>query len=661
MGRGVVFNEDICGDLKNALEKEWLETNTFGTYASSSIINVNTRSSHGLFVSGADEIHRHMVLLAKLEEQVIVGGDTFYLSCNFYPHAIQPTGFLYLKQFVCDPFPTFIYKLDEVTIEKKVLLFQDQNTLGISYRIISGGTEVILKIRPLLAYRMIDTFMKFNDKISRIYSLNGSNVHVRPYDKMQPLFFKHDGVMINGTAVWYHNFIYKKDRELGVRGTDDLFNPFEVNYCLNNSNNANLLVSDSDISGLQIEDALSKEIERRIDQSLSDSNLSISAKAFNVLKTKSSAFLDISETRGLSFQSSVPRVDGGPAEKMISLAGLFLVNGQYDNAAELLKEQASEFEQTSVFLGNESISQTDLYGQVFAALYFFRAAHQYLEYTNDTPFLLNELFEVMLKKIRFFTQSENSTVGVRDGFLFTHKQDADDIFSKLSGNRQGCLIELNALFYFALKFTVYLASLKKKQDVCEELYPFISELKNSFEDVFWNAEKGSLYDCIDGDFKDDSVRFFQLYAVSLPVDLLLPEKRRSVVENVRSELLTMYGLRTLSREHPAYVGVYSGDKYSRELSFQQGTVWPWTIGVFMDAYYKAKSGLPGFDKDCEGILRSLFHHTLYNGGIGFVSEIFDGDYPHKAKGHIAHACNSAELMRVYHEYVKGNKKSLLLF
>jgi len=140
--KDIRFDETVCGNIKVALEKEWLETNGLGGYSSSTIIGINTRRYHGLLIAPTEEISQRILFLSKLEEHIIIDHHSYYLSCNIYPNAIHPTGFIYLKEFRIDPFPTFVYKVNDVTIEKKVFMIYGKNTVAIMYRLIEGKKEV---------------------------------------------------------------------------------------------------------------------------------------------------------------------------------------------------------------------------------------------------------------------------------------------------------------------------------------------------------------------------------------------------------------------------------------------------------------------------------------------------------------------------------------
>src|SRR5919205_4083722 len=111
------FGQVICGNLDEALAREWLETNGIGGFASSTIAGLNTRRYHGLLVAATKPPVGRMVLLSKLEETLIIGDRRFALSTNQYQGAVHPRGFELLSSFRLDPFPVFVFDVEGVQIE----------------------------------------------------------------------------------------------------------------------------------------------------------------------------------------------------------------------------------------------------------------------------------------------------------------------------------------------------------------------------------------------------------------------------------------------------------------------------------------------------------------------------------------------------------------
>jgi predicted glycogen debranching enzyme len=209
--------------------------------------------------------------------------------------------------------------------------------------------------------------------------------------------------------------------------------------------------------------------------------------------------------------------------------------------------------------------------------------------------------------------------------------------------RTGLAVEVNALWYNAIRFSLEVAKLGGDKEFVAEWKKVAEKIPQSFVETFWNEQKGYLADYVDGDYKDWCVRPNMIIAASLEYSPVDEETRKKVVSAVKKDLLTPRGLRSLTPKNPAYKGSYIGDQAERDLAYHQGTVWPWLLGHFAEAYLKlhGKSGL-GFIKN----LFKGFEPAMTEHGIGTISEIYDGDPPHSPRGAISQAWSVAELLRM---------------
>ncbi len=214
--------------------------------------------------------------------------------------------------------------------------------------------------------------------------------------------------------------------------------------------------------------------------------------------------------------------------------------------------------------------------------------------------------------------------------------------------RIGKAVEIQALWYNALRVMEHFAERFDDEENKIKYQAAADLAARNFETVFWNEEKECLYDVVSGEEKDASVRPNQIFAVSLPYTMLSPRIARKVVEKAEAELLTPVGLRTLSPRDKRYRPVYEGNPLARDSAYHQGTVWAWLIGPYIDAYRKVYAGEPGLEEKISGLLKGFERH-LSEAGLGSISEIFDGDPPHRARGCIAQAWSVAEVLRVLKE------------
>jgi predicted glycogen debranching enzyme len=671
MNQIIHCDESICGNLKLALEKEWLETNGLGSYASSTIIHVNTRRYHGLLVASPDAISPRVVFLSKLEEQVLIGGDSYSLSCNIYPDAIHPTGFMYMKEFRLDPFPTFVYTLDDVTIEKKLFFVYGKNTLLTIYSIVSGASEVMLKIRPLVACRSYHGLGAETPDMQKTYTVRERSVIYQAFQDTVPIYFSHDGVMIEGTSLWYYDFDYGKEKERGFEAREDLFNPFEISYILTSKKAVFLACSLDETPIENMYELEYKERQRRaLHVSEYEKNLDPAIEkdaldsAYKQLLCAAPHFIVTKNNGPDGIMAGYPWFEERLRDSLIALPGLTLVTGRFDVARNILKRYIgylNKGELPSYFSEETSLP---VYNSFESALWFFYAVYKYMRYTNDLFFVADELYDAMKQCVQYFFTNASQHVFVDTDSLLSsvneHAQGAwgPDMAQQYHvRSRVGKLVEINALWYMAMRVLEYIAHACKEERDFFRYHDLALRIKESFVESFWNADAKCLFDCVHNGQGQVPLRPHQLLAVSLPFSLLEADKERAVLEAVERDLLTMVGVRSLSVNDETYNGLYTGDWYSRDAAYHQGCVWPWFIGFYIDAYAKINRDSQTCTDACRMLLKALFHHTMYDGAVGFVSELFDGNFPHVSRGAIAYAPAVAEVIRVYHEQILSRKFS----
>jgi predicted glycogen debranching enzyme len=339
---------------------------------------------------------------------------------------------------------------------------------------------------------------------------------------------------------------------------------------------------------------------------------------------------------------------------MIALPGLTLVTKRYNAARGILRAFAQHCDQGMIPNRFPDAGDTPDYNTVDATLWYFYAVDKYLKYTGDLDFIRDELWETLKDIIQWHIRGTRYNIKLdNDGLIAAGVEGAQltwmdaKIGDWVVTPRRGKPVEINALWYNALKVMETLAKKLSDANKASQYASLANWTKRSFNARFWNAEAGCLYDCINGEFRDASIRPNQIFAISLPHPVLDENRRQQVVEVVRRDLLTPYGLRSLSPEDSRYVGRYEGDSYQRDSAYHQGTVWGWLIGPFITAYVKVYGKQAGAARFLEA-----FRGHLTEAGIGSISEIFDGDAPHTPRGCIAQAWSVGEVLRAYVEDVK---------
>ena len=666
----IEFGREVCGDPGEATSREWLETNGIGGFACSTLIGLNTRRYHALLTAATNPPAGRVVLLSKMEEILQLGERRFELSANRYRDVAHPRGYEYLASFRLDPFPTFRYRCEDVQIEKAVFLVQGENTVVIEYALTGDlrGRACSLEVRPLIAFRDYHSTTHSNDAIYRNVATQGGLAMVSPYPGLPSLYFAHDAQSIDPAGFWFYNFEYERERERGLDSLEDLYSPFLLRFNLAQQPSATVVASTLQRHSEDAAELREHEIRRRTRIARASS---IDDPFATLLASAADQFI-VSRGDQKSVIAGYPWFADWGRDTMISLPGLTLVTGRYDDARAILRAYAGSIDQG--MLPNRFLDSGDMpeYNTVDATLWMFHAVHEFLRYTRDYDFIEAEIYHPLSNVIAWHERGTRYGIHLdSDGLLHAGAEGEqltwmDARVPDASGHsrevtpRIGKPVEIQALWHNALCVMAHLASVFGDPTASAHYTALAARTCERFRQVFWNDAVGGLFDVLgEGGEPDASVRPNQIFAVSLPYPLLPSEQALQVVEVVEWELLTPYGLRTLSPRDPNYRGRYEGGPASRDGAYHQGTVWPWLLGPFLTAYVKVHGGTAlDTQRDARSradhFLDSLRDH-LTQAGLGQISEVFDGDFPHRPGGCIAQAWSVAEVLRTYMEDVKGNR------
>ena len=659
----IQFNNEVCGDLTATTTREWLETNGLGGFASSTIIGLNTRRYHGLLVAATKPPVGRVVMLSKLEETLLIDGQPFDLSANRYPGVVHPQGFRFLKNFRLDPFPIFTYEVEGIEIEKSVFMIHGENSTVIQYKVKKNGEpsrSVKLELRPLIAFRDYHSTTHENGALNSAVEEENGLAAVTPYEGLPSLYLAHNAAVLEKTGNWYRNFEYDGEKDRGLDFSEDLFSPLVLRFDLPSHSHAFVIASTEKRDVSQIATYRKNEIARR--QAAANSS---------PVKDDFTRFLAAAADQYIVGRSAEKTVIAGyhwfsdwGRDTMIALPGLTLPTGKHDVARSILRTFAKHVDQGMLPNRFPDAGDTPEYNTVDATLWFFEAARAYLAYTGDLEFVRTELYPVLADII--FWQARGTRYGIKvdpSGLLASGEPGVQltwmdaKVGDWVVTPRRGKPVEIQALWYNALCIMEDFAR-TFNDDAGQKRYRNMAALANwAFNRLFWNENAGCLYDVVNGGPPDPSIRPNQIFAASLPHTMLSPERARAVVEKVQEHLLTPYGLRSLAPSDPQYRGRYAGGQSSRDGAYHQGTVWPWLIGPFISAYVKVNGGSDAARQQAGNWLAPLQDH-LADAGLGHISEIFEGDAPHRACGCIAQAWSVAEVLRAYVEDVKGIRPAL---
>lgn len=643
------LDQEICRDLNSALSREWLETNGIGGFSSSTISGLNTRRYHGLLTAATRPPVGRFVLLSKLEETLLINGRRHELSANQYPGVIHPQGFNYQTGFRLDPFPTFTYEIEGIRIQKSIFMIFGENTTVVQYEFehpVANDNDIKLEVRPLIAFRDYHSTTHENGVLNPQVETENGQTTFRPYSDLPALHLAHDPAEINPNGYWYRNFQYSVEQERGLDFAEDLFSPCAFTFDLNAAKKVNIIASTERRVAGNADTYRQAEIDRR-------PTISKQTNAANELVLSLTSAADqfvVARERGETVIAGYHWFADWGRDTMIALPGLTLVNGRWDVARNILAEFATHVDQGMLPNRFPDAGEAPEYNTVDATLWFFEAVRSFLQYTGDYEFVRTNFYAVLKDIVHWHVKGTRYQIHVDDdGLLFSGEPGVQltwmdaKVGDRVVTPRHGKPVEIQALWYNALRVMEHLAARFNELTAEQEYGAMANKALASFNSVFWNEQTGCLYDVVNGENRDASIRPNQVIAISLSNTMLSKDRAVSVLRVIERELLTPRGLRTLSPTDSNYIGRYEGGPANRDGAYHQGTVWPWLMGPYITAYTKTFGKKAG-RKFASAWLENFKDH-LREACLGQVSEIFDGDAPHNPRGCVAQAWSVAELLR----------------
>ncbi|MCX6673226.1 MAG: glycogen debranching enzyme N-terminal domain-containing protein [Methanothrix sp.] len=599
--------------------REWLLANGLGGYAAATAVGSNTRAYHGLLVAARQPPADRWLLLSSLDEEI----EGTLLANHQYPGAIYPQGFKYLQEFRQDLIPRFCYQVGSARIEKTVFMIHNENTTVISFKIKNGqGTMRLLPLVHSRSFHAASPLPQMSQEPLGAGTILRSGLH--PDICLNLLS---DGAAYVPQEMIYYNFEYEEERRRGLAWKEDLFSPGHFEVELSGDDAFAIAASTWRTAMPNWRAEQKKERERLENLTAPLPDLARAADAFLVKRGQCKSLI-----------AGYHWFDDWGRDAMISLPGLLLCTGRFLDARLVLKSFAAAMK--------NGVLPNDLgagsYNTVDASLWFVRAVGSYFEYSKDRQFV-GQLWQRLLEVFRRYSRPGEDFGGAEDGLIISGPA-LTWMDARLDGRpvspRAGKCCEINALWYSALKD---MQKLGEAIDMSTD--PGFAEMakmvKQSYQ-RFWNSETGCLFDVID--HEDASIRPNQILAAGIP-DLLPLVMRESILDVVTRELLTPFGLRTLSPRDPRYAGRYVGDARRRDGAYHQGTVWPWLMGPYIDALLCVKGRSEPILGEARELLRPLI--TMHAGGVNTLPEVFDGDCPQRPGGCISQAWSVAEVLRAW--------------
>jgi predicted glycogen debranching enzyme len=646
----LTLGRDICGDWEQAVDREWLVTNGLGGFACGTVAGANTRRYHAFLMASLRPPVERMLMVAKVDVTVDYLGVRYPLSANEYVDGtVDPRGFVHLESFdVLLGIPVWRYALGDALLEQRIFMAPEANTTYLSIKVLRAAAPLRVELKPLCGYRDYHSQQRGALPLHATAQHDGCAI-----DKAGvPLIrLKASGGHYLAGDTWYWNFLHREEAARGLDAIEDLWGPGTFHAEL--STGSTLFFT---ASAEQSEPAAGDEVYQSLESQTRALIAALPSGAPAWIQTLAVASDQFIVRRGAKEAAAVSVIAGYPwftdwgRDTMISLPGLTLTLGRFDKAAAILRTFAGVIDRGMLPNRFADAGEALEYNTADATLWMFQALSQYLDARPD-PDLLRELFPKFAACIHAHVEGTRYGIKVADDGLL-HAGEAgmqltwmdakhgDEVFTP----RIGKPVEINALWLNALEVTARLAGQLRNDIEKNFSLALLNRAEQSFG-RFWNKDLGCLYDVIDVDgttTADASIRPNQLFAVSLPFSALSTERMRAVVDTCARELLTSYGLRSLAPTDPAYRGHYVGDARQRDAAYHQGTVWSWLLGPFAIAHFRVYGDVVR----AQAFLAPIAEH-LGAACMGTVSEVFDGDAPHIARGCFAQAWSVAEILRAW--------------
>lgn len=643
----ISIDSEICTDLDRSTRLEWLETNGIGGFACSTVSGINTRRYHGLLTAAIRPPLGRITILSKFEEVLKIDGKSYEISANKYPDSIHPEGFMYLRSFRLDPFPVWTYKINDISVERKIFMVYGSNATVCQWSVDDKNkSDVSLELKPMLSFVGYHSLQTESSGLDLDLELEKDWISVTPVNGLPQLFIGHNAQEIRRTGHWYRNFEYTLEQSRGFDFHEDLFQPFSLTFDF--SDQARVIASTEKHDIANIENLERAEVDRR-------ATLIEIANAEDDLTKQLALAADkfiVSRGDGETIIAGYPWFSDWGRDTMISLNGLTLATNREGIAKNILSEFSNYISQGMIPNRFPDEGEEPEYNTVDATLWYFEAIRAYTEKTDDYNFVEDKLYEKLVEIIYWHQKGTRFNIRVeKDGLLYAGKKgyqltwmdakDGNEVFTP----RIGKAVEIQALWYNALKIMEDLADRFGDQDGNYQYREMAAQAKKRFNKTFWNREQECLFDVVTDEYNDASIRPNQIFAVSLKHSMLSMFRAKKVVQNVEKELFTPLGLRSLSPDDQNYRSIYKGSSYERDSAYHQGTVWAWLMGAFITSVKRVYPNGRKSKKYVSDILKGFNAH-LKTAGIGQISEIFDADEPHIPRGCFAQAWSVAEILRV---------------
>lgn len=681
--------------------REWLLTNGLGSFASGTIADARTRTYHGWFVVALHPPDQRTLLLSHLEASLEIAGQVFALGTNFWMgEKVDPWGYQYLQSFQRSPVPTWVWGTQEWQLSRQLVMpggvegaecegkgdpslvighlpfakdkgSMTNNNSKISQRIVmqyrySGKEAAVLRLRPIIGDRDFHHTQKQSLNLSFAQIVGTHQVFLQAFQGNKPgtpwqLRWSQGHYQPENT--WYWNYHYPEEARRGFDYLEDLYSPGYLTVLMSPDDavtlEASLGLSQGATPELEVDFAIASPAS--LSHSPADTAASqLSHAAFKeTLRQGRDQFMVQTSANPPCILAGYPWFGPATRDMLLCIPGLLLTDQRFTQARQLLNQLGTFCYQGLLPDSLPNAETSPVYTNIDCALWWIEMLGLYLEATQDWQFL-QEQYSVVKRIYKAFTVGTlyNIQIDASDGLITWNDQQVPLTWmnAQSAGKpvtpRQGKPVEINALWYSALCWASQWANQLGANPALGNGDPLSNQARRYTQQAeqvksslgkFWNARQGYLFDRIEPDDRcDRTIRPNAVLALSLQHCAFTDEQAQQILQVAHDLLLTPYGLRTLDPADFAYQGHYEGNPYYRDLAYHQGTVWSWLLGPFLRAWQRFFPGEP-LPIDWQPLIEHFYHQ----GCLEAISELFDGDPPHRPRGAVAHALATAELSRLW--------------
>lgn len=635
----IEFEKADLVNLDFTKTREILRCSRTGAFSNTTLSGLNTRKYHGLFIVPQDHFNgERYVLVSNLNETIVINDMDFHISMHQYQGGvINPKGNKYLQHFTADNIPCYKYRVGKFNFTKEFLFLNDSDRMIVKYTILEDYESASFQFEPMLAFRSIHALTHENDIANTQHHPVANGVGFCLYDNFSPVYIQcSEPITYEHEPSWHKDVEYGEELARGYDGHEDLLVPGRLIAPVQHKE---LYVT------LGTEPMDPAEIARLYQNE--SSRHTARSSFFNCLQNAAEQFI-VKRGGKTEVIAGYPWFGRWGRDTFIALPGLTLALGRHSLCKEIMDSMIADMKDG--LFPNIGNGNSSAYNSVDAPLWFFRTLQLYTEYTKSPRHIWEEYGDVMKQILNAYRHGTlNNIHRLDNGLIYAGGPGLALTWMDaiVNGNpvtpRTGCQVEINGLWYNAVKFSIEMAKFAKDVEFVDEWEELIQDFPAVFKETFWSKELGYLADYVDGDYKNFQVRPNMMIVTSLPYTPISEKIRQLILKRTCEELLTEKGIRTLSPNDSEYKGHYSGNQAERDAAYHQGTCWPWLLFPFTDgmlAVYQQQA-LPVLQK-----ILYKFDSCMTSYGISTIAEVADGDPPFKPNGCISQAWSVAALLYI---------------